>query len=209
MTVSRSKHFQLQHSFHLTTGVVGVGGDGGGGEVGDEASPCLASLGLSASSVCPSSWLKEDQVLALLLITVTKRLVGTGLGRGGGGSGGAVAGGGACWGPAGALVTPGAGGSGEADAGTARGVPWWSAARCLRRALAAAPRWRRRRPPGAGVKAAGVAGVVVEEGEGGDSNWSLMVDLPSLDRIVKETVSPATCNSSNKLMTFWNSGFIF
>ena len=83
MTRSRSKHFQLQHSFHLTTGVVGVGGDGGGGEVGDEASPCLASLGLSASSVCPSSWLKEDQVLALLLITVTKRLVGTGLGRGG------------------------------------------------------------------------------------------------------------------------------
>ena len=203
-----SQHFQ--QTLNLTTGVVGIEGDGGEGEVGDEPSPCLASLRLSVSSVAPSNWLKEDQVLALLLLmTVTRRLVGTGLGRGGGGSSGAVSGGGACWGPAGLLATPGAGGSGEADAGTARVVPWWSAARCLRRALAAAPRWRRRRPPGAGVGAAGVGGVVVEEGEGGDSNWSLMVDLPSLDRIVKETVSPATCNSSNKLMTFWNSGFIF
>ena len=70
-------------------------------------------------------------------------------------------------------------------------VPWWSAARCLRRALAAAPRWRRRRP-GTGAEAAGIVGVAVEDGEGGDSNWSLMVDLPSLDRIVRETFSPAT-----------------
>ena len=96
-----------------------------------------------------------------------------------------------------------------ADADAAKVVPWWSAARCLRRALAAAPRWRRRRPPAAGAEAAEVGGVVVEEeGEGGDSSWSLMVDLPSLDRIVKETVSPATSSSSNKLKIFWNSGFI-
>ena len=69
--------------------------------------------------------------------------------------------------------------------------------------------WRRRQPPVAGVDAAEVGGVVVEEeSEGGDSSWSLMVDLPSLDRIVKETVSPATSSSSNKLKIFWNSGFI-
>ena len=68
-----------------------------------------------------------------------------------------------------------------------------------------------KRPPRTGAEAAGVVGVAVEEGEGGDrnSNWSLMVDLPSLDSIVKETVSPATSNSSNKLKSFWNSGFIF
>ena len=36
------------------------------------------------------------------------------------------------------LASPEAGG--EADAGTARREAWWSAARCLRRALAAAPR---------------------------------------------------------------------
>ena len=127
-----SRHFQ--HVLYTT--LAGVGDDGGEEGAGDGASPCPASLCLSASSVAPSNWLKEDQVLALLLMTVTKRLVGTGLGRGGGGNSGAVAGGGACWGPAGSLATPGAGGSGEADAGTARGVPWWSAARCLRRALA-------------------------------------------------------------------------
>ena len=57
--------------------------------------------------------------------------------------------------------------------------------------------WLRRQPPVAGVDAAEVGGVVVEEeGEGGDSSWSLMVDLPSLD------------SSSNKLKIFWNSGFI-
>ena len=43
------------------------------------------------SSVAPSNWLKAVQVLALLLTTVTKRLVGTGLGgRGGGDRSGAV-----------------------------------------------------------------------------------------------------------------------
>ena len=70
-------------------------------------------------------------------------------------------------------------------ADAARVVPWWSAARCLRRALAAAQRW----PPGAGAGAEEVGGVVVEgEGEDGDSSWSLMVDLPSLDRIVILTI---------------------
>ena len=43
-------------------------------------------------------------------------------------------------GPAGAQASPGSGGEGETDAGAARAVPWWPAARCLRRALAAAPR---------------------------------------------------------------------
>ena len=49
---------------------------------------------------------------------------------------------------------------------------WWSAARCLSRALAAVSRWRRRRLPGAGAEAAGGGGVEVEEdeGEGGYSN---------------------------------------
>ena len=98
-----SRHFQ--HVLYTT--LAGVGDDGGEEGAGDGASPCPASLCLSASSVAPSNWLKEDQVLALLLMTVTKRLVGTGLGRGGGGNSGAVAGGGACWGPAGALATPG------------------------------------------------------------------------------------------------------
>ena len=40
--VSGSKHFQ--HSFTLTAGVAGVGGDGGEEEADDEASPCLAQL---------------------------------------------------------------------------------------------------------------------------------------------------------------------
>ena len=43
------------------------------------------------SSVDPFNWLKAVQVLALLLTTVTKRLVGTGLGGRGGDRGGAVA----------------------------------------------------------------------------------------------------------------------
>ena len=61
--------------------------DGGEEGAGDGASPCPASLCLSASSVAPSNWLNAVQVLALLLTTVTKRLVGTGLGgRGGGGA---------------------------------------------------------------------------------------------------------------------------
>ena len=43
-----------------------------------------------------------------------------------------------CGEPAGTLASPEAGG--EADDDTARREAWWSAARCLRRALAAAPR---------------------------------------------------------------------
>ena len=43
-----------------------------------------------------------------------------------------------CVEPVGALASPEAGG--EADEGAASLEAWWSAARCLRRALAAAPR---------------------------------------------------------------------
>ena len=91
-----------------------------------------------------------------------------------------------CGEPAGALASPEAGG--EADAGTARREAWWSAARCLRRALAAASRGRRRLA-GAGGK---VVGVVPVEGEdGGDSSRSLMVEMPPFDEIVKVADSPA------------------
>ena len=60
---------------------------------------------------------------------------------------------------------------------------------------AASPK-ARRRPPGAGAEAAEVSGVAVEVGEGGDSSWSLMADFPSLNRIVKDTMSTATSSSS-------------
>ena len=82
---------------------------------------------------------------------------------------------------------------------------WWSAARCLRRALAAAKRWQRRLP-GAGGK---VVGVVPVEGEdGGDSSRSLMVEMPPFDEIVKVADSPASSSSSNNLKILLNSAFI-
>ena len=42
------------------------------------------------------------------------------------------------WEPTGSMASPG--GGGEADGGATKRDAWWSAARCLRRALAAAPR---------------------------------------------------------------------
>ena len=42
------------------------------------------------------------------------------------------------WEPTGSMASPG--GGGEADGGDTKRDAWWSAARCLRRALAAAPR---------------------------------------------------------------------
>ena len=75
---------------------------------------------------------------------------------------------------------------------------------------AASPK-ARRRPPGAGAEAAEVSGVAVEVGEGGDSSWSLMADFPSLNRIVKDTMSTATSSSSfilklNRLFSFMIQG---
>ena len=62
---------------------------------------------------------------------------------------------------------------------------------------AASPKARRRLPgAGAEAEAAEVSGVAVEVGEGGDSSWSLMADFPSLNRIVKDTMSTATSSSS-------------
>ena len=71
---------------------------------------------------------------------------------------------------------------------------WWAAARWLRRALALAPRWRRRLP-GAGGKVGVVVEVVGKVGE--DSSRSLMVEIPFLDEMVKVADSPASSNSSN------------
>ena len=90
--------------FFKITGGDGEGLEGGGGEGEDGgwggAGKCERGWRGEGgvSSVAPSNWLKEVQVLALLLMTITQRLVGTGLGgRGGGGSTGAVVGGGASW----------------------------------------------------------------------------------------------------------------
>ena len=93
-----------------------------------------------------------------------------------------------CWGPAGALASPGAGGAGggETGAGAAKVVPWWSAALCLRLALAAAPRWRRRACPGAGCKGGGA----VAEGE--DTISSLSLVLPSEVVAVRVACPPAS-----------------
>ena len=180
------------------------GGEGGGG-------------GFSIRGLTPSSWrrggggeggkapskLEKVGISSLPTHDTTRRLPDSGGGegrrRGGRGTGGTGG-----WGPAGALASPGAGGE-----TSARVVPWWSAARCRRWALARAPRWRQRRAGASQAVGRGEVGVVVEEGEDGDSNWSLVIDLPPLDRIVRETVSPATSSSSNRLKIFRSSGFIF
>ena len=77
---------------------------------------------------------------------------------------------------------------------------------CPCRALAAAPR-RRRRLPGARGKDGGVVVEVVGR-VGGDSSISLMVEIPFLDEMVKVADSTASSNSSNSRRTFLNSGFI-
>ena len=88
-------------------------------------------------------------------------------------------------------------------------VPWWSAARCLRRAFAAEPRWRRRLP-GAGGKVVDVGVPVVGDGGEGDSSRSLMDDMPFLDKmVVKVAHAPASSSSSKMLRIFWTSAFIF
>ena len=83
---------------------------------------------------------------------------------------------------------------------------WWAAARWFRRALARAPRWRRRLP-GAGGKV-GVADEV-EGGDEVDSICSLAVDLFPLEEKVRVALTPATSNSSKSAMSFWNSSLIF
>ena len=77
-------------------------------------------------------------------------------------------------------------------------------------AQAASPKTRRRLT-GAGAEAAEVSGVAVEVGEGGDSSWSLIADFPSLNRIVKDTMSTATSSSFsilklNRLFSFMIQG---
>ena len=126
--------------FTLTTGVVGVGGDGGEEEVGDGASPCLSSLSLFTSlPPSPSSWQKVGWRLAFLPTNLINR-VDTADGGGGGGGGG---------------------GTGAVPALAATREAWCAAALALERAFAAGPRWRRRRRcrrlpapewPGAGVE---------------------------------------------------------
>ena len=65
-------------------------------------------------------------------------------------------------------------------------VPWWSAALCLRLALAAAPRWRRRARPGTGCKGGGAVA------EGGDTISSLSLVLPSEVVAVRVACPPAS-----------------
>ena len=90
--------FSILTGFFKTTGGDGEGLEGGGGEGEDGGwggsgkceRGCRGEGGVS--SVAPSNWLKEVQVLALLLMTVTKRLLGIGFGgRGRGDRSGAVA----------------------------------------------------------------------------------------------------------------------
>ena len=122
--------------------------------------------------------------MALLLTTITKRLVGTGLGgRGGGGA------------SSGTLASPGAGGGWVAAAW----VAWCRAALALAFTLAAAP-FRRRRPlPGAGEVVGGGGVELGEAGAGGSSSTSsLAFILPSLVVNVREADPPASfvCRSN-------------
>ena len=94
----------------------------------------------------------------------------------------------------------GRGGSGEAPEAASAREAWWAAARWLRRALALAPRWRRRLP-GAGGKV-GVADEV-EGGDEVDSICSLAVDLAPLVEKVRVTFTPTTSNSSKSAVSFW------
>ena len=108
------------------------------------------------------------------------------------------------------------GGEGRWQRGRGGGRPasameaWWAAARWFRRALAFAPRWRRRFP-GAGCK----DGVPVDVEGGGedevevDSRCSLATETPPFVEKVRVTVAPASSRSSKTLMSFSNSAFIF
>ena len=98
------------------------------------------------------------------------------------------------WEPTGSMASPEEGG--EADDGATKREAWCSAARCLHRALAAAPRWRRRLP-GAGGKVVEVVPVEGEDGE--DSSRSLIDEMPPFDEMVKVADSPASSSSSNIL----------
>ena len=98
------------------------------------------------------------------------------------------------------------GGSSEAPEAASARETWWAAARWLRRALALAPRWRRRLP-GAGGKV-GVADEV-EDGDEVDSICSLAVDLFPLEEKVRVALTPATSNSSKSAMSFLKSSLIF
>ena len=138
--------------------------------------------GGGVSSVAPSSWLKDVQVLALLLMTVIKRLEVIGMpGAGGGGrsarSSGALG------------ASPG-----TRDAAHLAWAAWYWAALAFAFALAALPRRRWRRLPEAGAAGFDGEGVVeVEEASLSSMTSLAMVALPPLEERVKVADLPAFC----------------
>ena len=161
-------------------GGVGVGGGGGGVGVGGVGG------GGGGGEEEPSTLRVEKEGMFGLAIAITWRLPDSG------------------------------GGEGRRQRGRGVGRPasameaWWAAARWFRRALALAPRWRRRFP-GAGCK----DGVPVDVEGGGedevevDSRCSLATETPPFVEKVRVTVAPASSRSSKTLMSFSNSAFIF
>ena len=102
------------------------------------------------------------------------------------------------------------GGRWGGDSTSAR-VAWLVAARWLRRALAAAPRLRRRRRPAAWLPGAdGEAEELgrVVAGDGGVSRVNLKVDLPRLVESDKEAHPPLSSTSLKSSRSFASSAFI-
>ena len=89
-------------------------------------------------------------------------------------------------------------------------MTWLAAARWLRQALQAAPRFRRRRPaawlPGADGEAEELGRVVA--GDGGVSRVNLKVDLPQLVESDKEAHPPFSSTSLNSSRSFASSAII-
>ena len=138
--------------------------------------------GGGVSSVAPSSWLKDVHVLALLLMTVIKRLEVIGMPGAGGGGRSARS--------SGAL----GGSPGTRDAAHLAWAAWYWAALAFALALAALPRRRWRWLPEAG--AAGFDGedvVEVEEASLSSMTSLAMVALPPLEERVKVADLPAFC----------------
>ena len=101
------------------------------------------------------------------------------------------------------------GGRWGGDSTSAR-VAWLVAARWLRRALAAAPRLRRRRRPAAWLPGAGgEVGAVVAGSGGGDSSVNLIIDLPPLVERTKLAEPPFSSTSLKSARSFAISAFIF
>ena len=169
-------------------GVDGVGGEGGaGGESGAGDGGVGDGGGGGVGGAVPSTLREEKVATFCLAVVVTLRLPEAGGGEG--------------W------SWRGQGGSSGTLAAASAREAWWAAACWLRRALAQAPRWRRRLP-GAGTK----GGTAVEVGEGGDEVASrcnlAMVLLPLVEK-VRVAVAPASLNSLKSLRSFKISAFIF